>query len=442
MNKQRFIAKFWQALGTPLALAWGILFACLAGIYIWCSVASMNALGDRVHRVHVDIPHLDASLLQTQGLDTETSTPTTDAAGTSSSDEDFPAPDDQQPGDRATQSSLFMPMVTDNASQKSTPQTEEEAAAASEATSTLTHTPSSTTMTPSLASAGSEPSQSKSAPFLAPAQDTSNAPSPQTAPNPTVDHSLDTKVDQQLLPQWRRNSATEQIPAAGLDLTTQKRLGLIVSGLGLDHELTDLAIQKLPSSVTLAFSPYTRELSTWIDKARAAGHEVLILLPVEPDNFALMDPGPLTVMADSNQGTNTKRVTDVVQLSTKIVGVLANLGQRIAQSETAVEVIFDGLASVGLIMVNAQHPAMPIFLDQARTAKVPFMSCDMAVDLESSPLDAGAAFGLLEGLVNERNQALVTLTLYPQTLTVLIDWLQGLNAKNIIITPVTSHAKS
>ena len=47
--------------------------------------------------------------------------------------------------------------------------------------------------------------------------------------------------------------------------------------LGLSRAATEAAIAKLPPSVTLAFSPYARNLKTWPERAKGAGHEVLVV---------------------------------------------------------------------------------------------------------------------------------------------------------------------
>ncbi|MBV6652063.1 MAG: divergent polysaccharide deacetylase family protein, partial [Hoeflea sp.] len=53
-------------------------------------------------------------------------------------------------------------------------------------------------------------------------------------------------------------------------------VSLIVSGLGTNATRTRAAIDELPPEVTLSFAPTSDNLSTWVRRARRAGHEVLI----------------------------------------------------------------------------------------------------------------------------------------------------------------------
>lgn len=55
-----------------------------------------------------------------------------------------------------------------------------------------------------------------------------------------------------------------------------KGVTLIVTGLGLDSELTEEAIYQLPKSVVLSFSAYAKMINQWVFPVRQAGHEILL----------------------------------------------------------------------------------------------------------------------------------------------------------------------
>ena len=71
------------------------------------------------------------------------------------------------------------------------------------------------------------------------------------------------------------------------------RVALIVGGLGLNAVTTRAAIERLPPEVTLSFVPYADNLQSWIDQARAQGHEVMLEMPMEPTGYPDNDPGPI-----------------------------------------------------------------------------------------------------------------------------------------------------
>lgn len=59
------------------------------------------------------------------------------------------------------------------------------------------------------------------------------------------------------------------------------RIAIVVGGLGLNKTFTERAIEQLPPEATLAFAPYADDLEIWAAKARRAGHEIAIELPME-----------------------------------------------------------------------------------------------------------------------------------------------------------------
>src|SRR5690606_14076316 len=88
------------------------------------------------------------------------------------------------------------------------------------------------------------------------------------------------------------------------DARIDRRIALVVSGMGISESATAHAIEVLPPEVTLSFAPYGSGLQDWIAKARAAGHEVLLELPMEPFGYPQNDPGPHTLLTGGDKGEN------------------------------------------------------------------------------------------------------------------------------------------
>src|SRR5205807_2411226 len=88
------------------------------------------------------------------------------------------------------------------------------------------------------------------------------------------------------------------------------RIAVVMSELGLAGLVTESAIRELPPAVTLVFSPYARQrpIATWVEQARAAGHETLLGVPMEPLDFPRQDPGPHTLLTTLDAARNTERL--------------------------------------------------------------------------------------------------------------------------------------
>jgi len=73
-------------------------------------------------------------------------------------------------------------------------------------------------------------------------------------------------------------------------------LSFVIYNAGLSSQRTAELIELFPAEITFSFSPYSSDLQNIIAVARADGHEPWLSLPLEPKNYPLKDPGPLTLL--------------------------------------------------------------------------------------------------------------------------------------------------
>ena len=151
--------------------------------------------------------------------------------------------------------------------------------------------------------------EAEPAPQAAPAQ-----PAPQVALAPAPDPAL---VEQSAFGPLPRIGADGREPwqvyARPFDTSDQRpRVAIVISGLGRSAAATEAAIQGLPGAVTLAFLPYGQNLQHLINLARAAGHEILLNLPMEPIDYPINDPGPNTLLTALSIEQNQNRLNWVL----------------------------------------------------------------------------------------------------------------------------------
>jgi hypothetical protein len=91
----------------------------------------------------------------------------------------------------------------------------------------------------------------------------------------------------QALPTWLRNA----VSADGPDW--RPAVAIVIDDLGVDRERTAV-FNDLPAPLTLAFLPYAPALAQQAERARAAGHELLLHVPMEP--IGQESPGPRALL--------------------------------------------------------------------------------------------------------------------------------------------------
>jgi len=135
------------------------------------------------------------------------------------------------------------------------------------------------------------------------------------------------------------------------------RIAIVIVDLGKSQAATNAAIQNLGGGITLAFTPYADGLAQWVALARAAGHEVLLSLPMEPTDFPNTDPGPQTLLTALTGRQNLERLTWTLERAQGYVGIINAQGSRFTASADAMRPVIDRLFQRGLLMVDARTAA-------------------------------------------------------------------------------------
>jgi hypothetical protein len=220
----------------------------------------------------------------------------------------------------------------------------------------------------------------------------------------------------------------------------QPRVSLIVGGLGLKASHTLAAINDLPPEVTLSFVPYADDLQVWINKAREAGHETLIELPMEPYDYPNVDPGPQTLLTTATAQENTRRLNVLLGRTTGYVGVINYQGAKFVTDRRAVMPVLSAIAARGLVFVHDGAATRSILPEAATASKTQVHTADRILDAEPSADAIDRELLQLEALAVQKGRALGLGFAYPVTIEQLRLWTAELNAKGYQLTPASAYA--
>ncbi len=218
------------------------------------------------------------------------------------------------------------------------------------------------------------------------------------------------------------------------------RIAIIITGLGPSGAATETAINDLPGAITLAFDPYSRRLGEWIERARAAGHEVLLSLPMEPVDYPRQDPGPYTLLTSLSPKENLERLELVLSRVSGYVGVTTMMGGRFTTSQTNLLPVLDELRRRGLMFVDARASAQSIAGTLAQTLGLPHINADDQIDNEPSRDAIDRHLQGLEAFAQRNGAALGVGFVYPATLERVALWANTLEQKGIALAPASALA--
>jgi polysaccharide deacetylase 2 family uncharacterized protein YibQ len=295
---------------------------------------------------------------------------------------------------------------------------------------------------------GAEPSESEPAETAAVPAVEGEAPPPRSAdaPDPYAGN-LAPYPDPALVEEVERLG---QLPIIGADgrepwkvyarpsssLENRPRIAVVVLNLGLSVETTEAAIA-LPGPVTLAFSPYAPRLDEWIAEARAAGHEVMIGLPMEPRDFPRSDAGLLSLRTTEPEEENMQNLHRVMSAAGGYIGLVNFLGSGFTANRAAVRPVMEDLANRGLVYFDTLENATSVAPEEAERAGTPHATADLVVDQGLSRSALLAQLSRVELLAKNRETAVVAVRPYPMLLNRMRDWTRGLAGKDLVLTPLS-----
>ncbi|MBL4864014.1 MAG: divergent polysaccharide deacetylase family protein [Rhodobiaceae bacterium] len=239
----------------------------------------------------------------------------------------------------------------------------------------------------------------------------------------------------------RRASKAYARPA-GLSATTATlpRVALVVGGLGISETATRNAITNLPPEITLSFAPYGRNLQQWIDRAREAGHEVLLELPMEPYDYPANDPGPYTLLTSLNSGDNLDRLSWLMSRFTGYFGVTAYQGAKFTSSKTAMEPVFEALESRGIMYVDSGVSPRSVGPELASTLGLTWAKGNLIVDPTLTPRSIDGALANMEEQARQNGSVVGFGSGFPVTVERIQKWAEGLGDRGLVLVPVSATA--
>lgn len=212
-------------------------------------------------------------------------------------------------------------------------------------------------------------------------------------------------------------------------------IAIVVGGLGLNTAVTESAIDDLPPEVALSFAVYTPNLQSWVDRARAAGHEVLIEAPMEPFDYPNSDSGPHTLLADGAPDENERRLAWILSRTSGYFGVTNYLGARFSSSEPAMAALMTALEARGIAFLHDGAGRRSTVHNAARAADITYAISDRILDENPSPTAIDDQLLALEALALQNGASLGSGFSYPATVEQLRMWADSLQARGYELAP-------
>jgi polysaccharide deacetylase 2 family uncharacterized protein YibQ len=233
------------------------------------------------------------------------------------------------------------------------------------------------------------------------------------------------------VPLWQRNAI------ALSDTGGRPMIAVVIDDLGVNPVNARRAIA-LPGPLTLAFMTYANGLQSMTAKARAAGHELMLHVPMEPRDPA-WDPGPNVLAADLGQAELRRRLLWGLQRFEGYVGINNHMGSKFTGSLLGMVQVMAELKSRGLLFLDSMTSGSSLGIGLARRMGVAHVARDVFLDNEpNQPETIRWQLAKLETIARRRGAAVAIGHPHDTTLQVLAVWLAEVEDRGFALVPISA----
>lgn len=219
-------------------------------------------------------------------------------------------------------------------------------------------------------------------------------------------------------------------------------VSIIIGGLGVNRAITQQAIDDLPSEVTLSFAAHSSGLQGWVNKARAKGHEVLIEVPLESNQFDTSEPGAdRALRVEKNTSSNPRNLAWLLSRAQGAFGVTNYNGDKFLNRADAVAPLFEKLSQMGLSFVFDGSVSAPSLSAISSSAKLPYASGFNLIDATPEPNIISSELSRLSDYAVQGAGPIGVGFAYAETIVAVQSWARNLESQGLILAPASSALK-
>jgi len=213
------------------------------------------------------------------------------------------------------------------------------------------------------------------------------------------------------------------------------KAALIIDDMGHDRAIAE-KIMALDVPITVSILPFSPFKKHVVRLAKARHIEIMLHLPMEPEEYPRIDPGPgalLTTMTPDELIVQLNKDLDAVQ---GIKGVNNHMGSKMTGVSTRMYQIFSILKKRNLFFIDSRTTPRTLCKPSARLLQIPFSERDVFLDHRQDAAFIQKQIDRLIRIAQKKGHAVAIGHPYPVTYRVLRRNLPNLK-KHVTIVPAS-----
>jgi uncharacterized protein len=230
-------------------------------------------------------------------------------------------------------------------------------------------------------------------------------------------------------PTWLRNAVTTPLH------DDRPAIVVVLDDLGMNRANT-AALNQLKAPLTLAFLPYAGALERQTEAARAAGHELLVHVPMEPigDEW----PGPGALISSLDDGEILRRLRTQLRSFDGFVGINNHMGSLLTSDHRRMALVMAELHRQGLLFLDSRTTGRSVAAAEAHRLGVPHALRDVFLDNYREAPYIDRRLAEVERVARRHGAAIAIGHPHDATIAALRRWLPTLEAKGFALVPIST----
>lgn len=217
------------------------------------------------------------------------------------------------------------------------------------------------------------------------------------------------------------------------------RIAIIIDDMGVRQNMTK-PFAALPVPINFSFLPYADGLTWQTEVANAAGHELMLHLPMEP-SVEGQNPGPKALLTSLSNETLAEYIDWNLARFDGFVGINNHMGSRFTENASLMAIVVERMKSDNLFFIDSRTSSKSTGYKVAKDHGLQYEDRDVFLDNELNQEAIFRQFEELERLAIKNGYAIAIGHPHSETLVALNAWLPTLDARGFEVVKVSSLLK-
>ncbi len=211
-------------------------------------------------------------------------------------------------------------------------------------------------------------------------------------------------------------------------------ISILVAGLGLDKEVVDKALLKLPKSISLGFVPY----ASHFDYPDINDRDLLMNIPMETNDYFFKDNGPYSLICKLGVDNNSKRLEYIIFKSNDFNGYYTEMDESFTDDIRDLNFLLKRISETNKYVLYNDPKEIKSFRDVAIKfgMKDKILKVDSVINQKMSEIELIKRLDDLKLIASARGHAIVIINASISNIDILEKWIKTV-AKNLEYNIVT-----